>query len=95
MYYRITRLHFEEERFEDLLSHADSLRDRVERMSGLRFTDLAKTGEGEGMIIAAFDSKRAYQDVADEAAAILGELSSPISHPFIDRKQAGNVTNLS
>ena len=41
MFYRMTRLHFAEDRFDDLVELATSLRDRVEGIAGLRFADLS------------------------------------------------------
>jgi hypothetical protein len=39
------------------------------------FAELAKTGEGEGMIIAAYGSESAYQAAAAEVSSILGGLA--------------------
>ena len=75
MYYRMTRLHWSEDRFDEVLSLAESMRDRVEAIKGLMFAELAKTGEGEGMIIAGYESVADYQIAAGEVASILGELT--------------------
>jgi hypothetical protein len=75
MYYRMTRLHWSEDRFDDLLSLAESLRDRVEGIKGLMFAEFATTGEGEGMIIAAYASEADYRHASGEVASILGELT--------------------
>jgi heme-degrading monooxygenase HmoA len=85
MFYRMTRLHFAEERFDDLVELATSLRDRVEGIPGLRFAELIRTGEGEGMIISSYHdastfqaSARAEADVIDDLAALL--TSTPHGH---------------
>ncbi|MEA1903874.1 MAG: hypothetical protein U9N56_10135 [Actinomycetota bacterium] len=75
MYYRMTRLHWSEDRYEDVMSLAESMRDRVEAIGGLMFAELAKTGEGEGMIIAAYQSEADFQAASEEVASILGRLS--------------------
>ena len=75
MFYRMTRLHWNEDDYEDVLSVAESMRDRVEVIDGLVFAELAKTGEGEGMIIAAYRSESGYQAVAAEVSSILGGLA--------------------
>lgn len=75
MFYRMTRLHFEEDRFDDLIAVSESLRDRVESIPGLKFADLAKTGEGEGMIIAAYEQESDFQAASGEVAAILDEMA--------------------
>jgi hypothetical protein len=75
MYYRMTRLHWSEGRYNDVMSLSESMRDRVEAIGGLMFAELAKTGEGEGMIIAAYQSEADYQAASGEVASILGELT--------------------
>ena len=75
MYYRMTRLHWSEDHYNDVMSLAESMRDRVEAIGGLMFAELAKTGEGEGMIIAAYQSEADYQAASGEVASILGELT--------------------
>lgn len=85
MFYRMTRLHFEEDRFGDMLEFAESMRARVQAISGLVSADIAKTGEGEGMIIAVYQDESDYQMASDEVAAILEGLgdyltSNPHGH---------------
>ena len=85
MFYRMTRLHWNENDYEDVLSVAESTRNRVEAIDGLVFAELAKTGEGEGMIIAAYQSESDYQAASTEVSSILGELgrlltSTPHGH---------------
>lgn len=85
MFYRMTRLHFEEERFDGLLQFAETMRSRVEAIGGLVSADIAKTGEGEGMIIAAYEDESDYQSAAGEVASILEGLgeyltSTPHGH---------------
>jgi hypothetical protein len=75
MYYRMTRLHWSEDRYNDVMSLAGSMRDRVEAIDGLVFAELAKTGNSEGMIIAAYESEGRYQAVSGEVASILSELA--------------------
>ncbi len=75
MYYRMTRLHWSEDRYDDVVSLAESMKDRVEAIGGLLFAELAKTGDGEGMIIAAYQSEDDYQAASGEVASILGELA--------------------
>ena len=85
MFYRMTRLHWDEDDYEELLSTAESMRDRVEAIDGLMFAELAKTGEGEGMIIAAYRSESDYQAASAQVASILDDLdrlltSTPHGH---------------
>ncbi|HEU4915921.1 MAG TPA: hypothetical protein VFV13_05100 [Acidimicrobiia bacterium] len=76
MFYRMTRIHFAEDRFEEFVESAASLRDRVERIAGLRFADLIRTGEGEGMIISSYHDSLAFQASARAEAGVLDELAA-------------------
>ena len=85
MFYRMTRLHFAEDRFDDLVELATSSQDRVEGIAGSRFADLIRTGEGEGMISSSYRdgltfeaSARAETGVLDDLAGLL--LSRPHGH---------------
>ena len=71
MFYRMTRLHWNENNYQDVLSVAESMRDRIEAIDGLLFAELAKTGEGEGMIIAAYRSESDYMAASAEVSSIL------------------------
>jgi hypothetical protein len=79
MFYRMTRLHWNEDDYEGVLALAESMRVRVEAVDGLRFAELAKTGEGEGMIIAAYQSETDFQVSSDEVSSILGDLTRLLS----------------
>jgi hypothetical protein len=76
MFYRMTRLHFDEDRFEELVESAASLRDRVEGIAGLRFADLIRTGGGEGMIISSYHDNSTFQASARVETGILDELAT-------------------
>ena len=76
MFYRMTRLHFAEDRFDELVELATSLRDRVEGIAGLRFADLIRTGEGEGMIISSYHDGLTFQASARAEAGVLDELAA-------------------
>jgi hypothetical protein len=85
MFYRMTRLHWSEDDYEDLLSVAESMRDQVGAIDGLLFAELAKTGEGEGMFIAAYRSESDYHAASTQVALVFGELdrlltSTPHGH---------------
>ena len=71
----MTRLHWSEDRFDEVLSLAESLRDRVEAIKGLRFAEVATRGKGEGMIIASYESEVDSQTASRAVASILGDLT--------------------
>jgi hypothetical protein len=57
VYYRMTRLHWDEERFDDLVEWAATVRNRIESLDGLLFADLVRTGAGQGMVMAGSRAK--------------------------------------
>lgn len=79
MFYRMTRLRFDEDDFDDLMALAESLRGRIEAIAGLEFVDLAKTGAGEGMFIAAYRDEADYVAAAGEVAEIVGEMTEVLT----------------
>ena len=99
MFYRMTRLHWSADRYHDVVSLAESMRSRVEAISGLLFAELATTGEGEGMIIAGYQSEADYQAASEEVASILGQLgrlltSTPHGHQGTVVVSYGNAPRL-
>ena len=76
MFYRMTRLHFAEDRFDELVDSAASLRDRVEGIAGLGFAELIRTGEGEGMIISSYRDSATFEASARAENGVLDELAS-------------------
>jgi len=99
MFYRMTRLHWSADRYDDVVSLAESMRSRVEAISGLLFAELATTGEGEGMIIAGYQSEADYQAASEEVASILGQLgrlltSTPHGHQGTVVVSYGNAPRL-
>jgi heme-degrading monooxygenase HmoA len=75
MFYRFTRIHFENDRYSDLLNWADSIRDRVEAIEGFEFAELCQSGQGEGMIIAAYRSEADFDAAADVAADVMAGIA--------------------
>lgn len=75
MFYRMSRLHFDDDRFADLVSWAGSVRPRVQEITGLVFADIARTGPGEGMILAGYDSEEDYESARSTVAALFEEMA--------------------
>ena len=89
MFYRMTRIHFDEAQFDDLLVWAESVRSVVEAIDGFKFADLVRTGEGEGMVVAAYDNETSYEDAADTVAGVLGEMATYLTN--VPHTHAGTV----
>jgi heme-degrading monooxygenase HmoA len=76
----MTRIHFDEARFDDLMNWAESARPQIEAIDGFEFADLVRTGEGEGMVVAAYDNESSYQEAAETVAAVLGEMAAYLTN---------------
>ena len=58
MYVRVTTYGFDESRFDEFLVKADStLRDDLKAVAGLESVHSCRIGEGQGMIVATYDSE--------------------------------------
>jgi hypothetical protein len=68
VFYRMSRLHFDADRFDELLAWAESVKPRVEEIDGLVFADIARTGSGEGMILAGYERESDFVAARDTVA---------------------------
>lgn len=75
MFYRMTRIHFEDDNFDDLLTWAETARARIEALDGFLFADIVVTGPGEGMVVAAYDSEGSFQAASTAVAGVVGEMA--------------------
>lgn len=74
MYYRMTRLHFEEDALEELVGWMAAQEKRLEDIDGLLTWDLARGGATDGMVIASYRDEPAYAAAADAIDAIFDEM---------------------
>lgn len=79
MYYRMTRLHFEEDALGELVEWMTAQDKRLDEIDGLLTWDLARGGPTDGMIVASFRDEAAYTAAADEIASILNEMSQHLT----------------
>lgn len=89
MYYRMTRLHWDEERFDDLIEWAATVRERVEKIEGLLFADLVRTGAGQGMVMAGYRREDDFEAASATVLGIIEEMSEFLSDT--PHGHAGNV----
>jgi hypothetical protein len=75
MFYRVTNLHFDEDRFAALLVWADSIRPTIEAIHGLEFAEIIRTGEGEGIAIGVYTDEGSYVASAETVASVLSGLA--------------------
>jgi len=75
MYYRMTRLHFEEDALDGLVEWMTTQDRRLKDIDGLLTWDLARGGATDGMIIASYRDRAAYESAKDEIDSILEEMA--------------------
>lgn len=81
MFYRFTRIHFDDDRYGQLLDWAETVRDDVEAIEGFEFADLCRSGEGEGMIIAAYRSEADFDAASEVVAGVMGSMAQYLTAP--------------
>ncbi len=82
MYFRITTYGFDESRFDEFLAKADeTLRDKLKVISGLESVHSCRIGEGQGMIVARYDSEESAVAAQSRIQAIFGEMAEFMTSP--------------
>lgn len=82
MYGRMIRLHFDDDRFDDLVAWCEGVRSQIEAIDGFNTADLIRTGEGEGMILAFYDSDTAYEAASGDTNKALADMAQFLTAPI-------------
>ena len=82
MYLRVTTYGFDESRFDEFLVKADeTLRDNLKAIAGLDSVHSCRIGEGQGMIVAIYDSEASAVAAQPRNQAIFGEMAEFMTSP--------------
>ena len=82
MYLRVTTYGFDESRFDEFLVKADeTLRDGLKAIVGLESVHSCRIGEGQGMIVASYDSEASALAAQPRIQAIFGEMAEFMTSP--------------
>ena len=82
MYLRVTTYGFDESRFDEFLVKADeTLRDALKTIAGLESVHSCRIGEGQGMIVASYDSEASAAAAQPKIQALFGELAEFMTSP--------------
>ena len=82
MYLRVTTYGFDESRFDEFLVKADeTLRDNLKAIAGLDSVHSCRIGEGQGMIVASYDSEASAVAAQPKIQAIFGEMAEFMTSP--------------
>ena len=82
MYIRVPTYGFDERRFDEFLVKADeTLRDNLKAIAGLDSVHSCRIGEGQGMIVASYDSEASALAAQPRIQAIFGEMAEFMPSP--------------
>ena len=82
MYIRVTTYGFDESRFDEFLVKADeTLRGNLKAIAGLDSVHSCRIGEGQGMIVANYDSEASAVAAQPRIQAIFGEMAEFMTSP--------------
>ena len=82
MYIRVTTYGFDESRFDEFLVKADeTLRDNLKAIAGLDSVHSCRIGEGQGMIVANYDSEASAVAAQPRIQAIFSEMAEFMTSP--------------
>ena len=74
MFYRVTNLSFDEDRFDELLVWSDSIRSTIEAIPGLEFAEIVRTGDADGIAIGVYIDEASYVVSAEIVGSVLSGL---------------------
>ena len=75
MYYRITHLAFDPNKYDDLMAHSNSVKDQMRAIKGLIFTHMFRTGEDKLGVIARWESLAALEAGQQEINNVMGGMA--------------------
>ena len=75
MYYRITHLAFDPNKYDALMAHANSVKDQMRAIEGLIFTHMFRTGEDELGVVARWESLAALEAGQQEINNVMGGMA--------------------
>ena len=74
MSYRITDVSFDPSRNDEFYAYADSLRDQLKAVNGLKFVHVIDVDEGQSVIIARYDSEESAVAETEKIQEILAAM---------------------
>ena len=76
MYYRINRVSFDSDKYDDIMTAIESKRELFETFEGLQNSRIVRISETEAITIAEYDSKENLENSKTEFAEMMKEMAS-------------------
>ena len=90
MSYRITDISFDPSRNDEFYAYADSLRDQLKAVNGLKFVHVIDIDEGQSVIIARYDSEESAVAASETIQVILAGMGQCMTAP--PNRRGGPIT---
>ena len=90
MSYRITDVSFDPSKNDEFYAYADSLRDQLNAINGLKFVHVIDVDEGQSMIIARYDSEESAVAASETIQGILEGMGQFMTAP--PNRRGGPIT---
>ena len=90
MSYRITDISFDPSRNDEFYAYADSLRDQLKAVNGLKFVHVIDVDEGQCVIIARYDSEESAVAASETIKCILEGMGQFMTAP--PNRRGGPIT---
>ena len=81
MYFRVTTYGFDAGRRDEFLALADTVRDDMKAVQGLETVHSCETGEGQGMIVARYDSEASATAAQPTIQGIFAKMAQFMTSP--------------
>ncbi len=81
MFYRVTKINFDADRFDEIVAWRETKRAAIEDIKGLWHIDVFRSEPGEGMIVAAYEDEAAFTAASETVTAVLGDMGQFMTSP--------------
>ena len=81
MYYRITAVSFDPDRYDDMLTATEAARDEMKAIAGLQSAVIVRVGDGKSITIGAYDTEESAAPAQPKVQAIFGRLAEWLTAP--------------
>ena len=79
MYYRINRVSFDSDKYDDIMAAIESKRELFETFEGLQNSRIVRISETEAITIAEYDSEENLENSKTEFAEMMKEMASMLN----------------
>jgi heme-degrading monooxygenase HmoA len=75
MFYRVTKYNFDEDRFDEQMAWAETVRESIESIAGFHHAHVFRSAPGEAMIVAAYEDEASFEAASETVMAVLAGMA--------------------